>query len=237
MADASSIGTSKPTRRAIADAVTGLGWRNVLGLLRTSVRVGSLAQAVEVAATAVASAADVDDRLWVDVRGDRVTLTLQTHAVAATTARDVDLARLVSAAVGELGLRTDAEVGGAPRSVQALEFAIDALDIASIRPFWKAVLAYVDEPGASGPEAALVDPLGHDPALWFQQMDAPRPQRNRIHLDISVPHDEAERRIRAAVAAGGTVRSDADAPAFWILADAEGNEACVSTWQGRDAPA
>ena len=28
---------------------------------------------------------------------------------------------------------------------------------------------------------------------WFQQMDEPRPQRNRIHFDISVPHDEARR--------------------------------------------
>ncbi|HZC26588.1 MAG TPA: VOC family protein [Actinopolymorphaceae bacterium] len=225
-----------PTRQAIADAVTGLGWRNVLGLLRTSVRVGSLAQAVEVAATVVGSAADVDNRLWVDIRRDRVTLSLQTHAVAATTARDVDLARIVSAAVGELGLRTDAEVGGEPRSVQVLEFAIDALDIPSIRLFWKAVLGYVDEPGSSGPEDPLVDPLGHGPALWFQQMDAPRPQRNRIHLDVSVPHDEAESRIRAALDAGGTVRSDAAAPAFWVLADAEGNEVCITTWQGRDAP-
>jgi 4a-hydroxytetrahydrobiopterin dehydratase len=24
------------------------------------------------------------------------------------------------------------------------------------------------------------------------------------------------------------------APAFWLLADPEGNEACVTTWQGRD---
>ena len=31
--------------------------------------------------------------------------------------------------------------------------------------------------------------------------------------------------------------SDAEAPAFWILADAEGNEACICTWQGRDPQA
>jgi 4a-hydroxytetrahydrobiopterin dehydratase len=24
------------------------------------------------------------------------------------------------------------------------------------------------------------------------------------------------------------------APAFWVLADPEGNEACITTWQGRD---
>ena len=28
--------------------------------------------------------------------------------------------------------------------------------------------------------------------------------------------------------------NDAQAPAFWVLADAEGNEACVTTWQGRE---
>lgn len=65
-------------------------------------------------------------------------------------------------------------------------------------------------------------------------MDSPRPQRNRIHLDIDVPHDVATARIEAALAAGGTLLSDDAAPAFWVLADAEGNEACICTWQGRD---
>ena len=113
-----------------------------------------------------------------------------------------------------------------------IEIGIDAMDIARIRPFWQAVLGYVDE----RPERAngLVDPLGQGPAVWFQQMDAPRPQRNRIHFDVSVPHDEAHQRIAATVAAGGTLVYDAEAPAFWVLADPEGNEACITTWQGRD---
>ena len=29
----------------------------------------------------------------------------------------------------------------------------------------------------------------------------------------------------------------AEAPAFWVLADPEGDEACITTWQGRDPPA
>jgi 4a-hydroxytetrahydrobiopterin dehydratase len=65
-------------------------------------------------------------------------------------------------------------------------------------------------------------------------MDAPRPQRNRIHVDITVPHDEAADRIKAALDAGGRLTYDAEAPAFWVLADPEGNEACVCTWQARD---
>jgi 4a-hydroxytetrahydrobiopterin dehydratase len=96
------------------------------------------------------------------------------------------------------------------------------------------VLGYVSEPGRDGPEDALVDPVGQGPAIWFQQMDAPRPQRNRIHFDVSVPHDEAKARIDAVLAAGGRLLADDEAPAFWVLADAEGNEACITTWQGRD---
>jgi 4a-hydroxytetrahydrobiopterin dehydratase len=67
-------------------------------------------------------------------------------------------------------------------------------------------------------------------------MDRPRPQRNRIHFDLCVPHDEATRRIQSALGAGGRLLSDLRAPAFWVLADVEGNEVCVTTWQGRDQP-
>lgn len=216
-----------------SDAVTDLGWRLVLGELHTRVPVESLAQAADVAARIVAAAgADAGEHLWVDVRRDRVAVALQTLATASVTARDVELARQTSAAVRGLGLRTEPGLGTG--SVQVLEIAIDALDIPSIRPFWRAVLGYGDEPGRSGPEDALVDPAGQGPAVWFQQMDAPRPQRNRIHLDVSVPHDEAPARLEATLAAGARLVSDAAAPSFWVLADAEGNEACITTWQGRD---
>lgn len=222
-------------RQEISATVSDLGWRYVLGLIRTGVRVDSLARAGELVTRVLGAAgADADGHLWLDVRRDRVVLSLQTLATASTTRRDIELAHRISSAVGALGLRTDPDVGGPDRSVQMIEIAIDALDIASIRPFWKAVLGYGDEVGRCGPEDPLVDPAGQGPAIWFQRMDAPRPQRNRIHLDISVPHDEAQHRLGAALAAGGTLRSDAAAPAFWVLADAEGNEACVTTWQGRD---
>ncbi len=115
-----------------------------------------------------------------------------------------------------LGLRTDPLTGsGEPRSVQLLEIAIDAMDIASIRPFWRAVLGYLPEPGSGGPQDAIVDPDAQLPAIWFQQMTEGRPQRNRIHLDISVPHDEAHRRVAATLGAGGVLVSDSAAPAFW----------------------
>ena len=222
-------------RQEASDAVGGLGWRYVLGTLCATVAVGSPAEAAEVAARMVDACGDEAASLSIDLRPDRVALSLQSPATASVTGREVALARRVSEVARGLGLATEPGVGGrSPRSVQVLEIAIDALDIAAVRPFWKAVLGYTDEPGRSGPEDPLVDPFGQGPAVWFQQMDAPRPQRNRIHLDVSVPHDEAQDRIRATLAAGGTLRYDAEAPAFWVLADPEGNEACITTWQGRD---
>ena len=93
------------------------------------------------------------------------------------------------------------------------------------------MLGYAPTPGA---DDELVDPARQGPTIWFQQMDEPRPQRNRIHFDITVPHDDARPRMAAALAAGGTLVSDAYAPSFWVLADAEGNEVCICTWQYRD---
>jgi 8-oxo-dGTP pyrophosphatase MutT (NUDIX family) len=210
-------------------AVSDLGWRYLLGTLRTSVPAGSLAQAAALAVRATeVCGRDADGHLRAELRSGRVLLSLQSAAQADVTGRDVDLAARLSAA-----LPTQPRVAG-DRSLQLVEVGIDALDIASVRPFWKAVLGYVDEPGHDGPTDALVDPLGHGPAVWFQQMDVPRPQRNRIHFDVCVPHDEAADRIAATLAAGGRLTYDAEAPAFWVLTDPEGNEACVTTWQGRD---
>jgi 4a-hydroxytetrahydrobiopterin dehydratase len=220
---------TKLTRADASAAVTGLGWRYVLGEFRTQVLTGSLPLAADVAGRA-AALPGAEGHLRMDVRADRVVFSLQTAEAAGVTTRDVELARRISAMTEEFRLTTQPG-GEGSRSVQVLEIGIDALDIPGVRPFWQAVLGYADQAGNGN---GLVDPLGQGPAVWFQQMDAPRPQRNRIHVDVSVPHDEAHERIAAALAADGTVRSDAEAPAFWVLADPEGNEACITTWQGRD---
>ena len=237
MAEQASCVDPRLSRQEISDDVTRLGWRYNLGLIRTSIGVGSLAQAAEVAQAVTALAGDsADGSLSADLRPDRVILTLQSRAEAWVTHREIELAERISAAAADQGLATESGVGaGAPRSVQVVEIAIDALDIAGIRPFWKAVMGYDDEPGGDpGPGAGLADPLAQFPSIWFQQMDEPRPQRNRIHLDVVVPHDEVDSRMQAALAAGGTLVYDAEAPAFWVLADPEGNGACLCTWQGRD---
>jgi 4a-hydroxytetrahydrobiopterin dehydratase len=223
------------SRTAISAAVDDLGWRYILGLVRTAVPVESLAAAAAAAERMAAVAGDnADGHLWLDVRADRLIASVQTRGVGWITDADLDLVRRITAALAEHGLRTEPGRASSVRPAQMLEIAIDAIDIAAIRPFWKAVLGYVDEAGNTGPTDGLVDPYDQGPAFWFQQMDAPRPQRNRIHFDISVSPDEAPGRIEAALAAGGTLVSDAEAPAFWVLADAEGNEICVCTWEGRD---
>jgi 4a-hydroxytetrahydrobiopterin dehydratase len=140
--------------------------------------------------------------------------------------RDVELARQISAVARELGVPAD------PSALQTVQVSIDALVGRDVMPFWRAVLGYEYRPDS--PDEDLIDPRGRGPSFWFQQMDAPRPQRNRIHLDVWVPHDQAEARVAAALAAGGHLVTDQHAPSWWVLADTEGNEACVATWQSRD---
>lgn len=224
------------TAAAAAAAIRPDGWRLLLDGGYSSVAVGSLPAAVEVAAAAVRACGPDAAHLRLDLRADRVDLVLRTPVDGELSRLDATLAARISAAVGDLGLDTTPAGPGGARPVQALEIAIDALDIAAVAPFWRAVFGYdvATRPIAGGHEMIVVDPAGQGPTVWFQQLDAPRPQRNRIHFDLTVAEDEAEARIAAALAAGGRLVSDANARAFWILADPEGNEVCICTWQDRD---
>jgi 4a-hydroxytetrahydrobiopterin dehydratase len=186
-------------------------------------RTGSFARGVALvdAIGAAASAAGHDPD--VDLRPEGVSVCLPEHDTGGLGEGYVPLARQISAAARELGVPAD------PAAVQTVQLAMDALVGAEVMPFWRALLGY----GQVGPED-LVDPHRRGPSIWFQDMDAPRPQRNRVHVDVSVPHDQAEARIAAALAAGGRLVSDSHAPQWWTLADPEGNEADVATWVGRD---
>lgn len=216
-----------PSRGDISAHADPLGWRLILGVLMSHVAVPSLGDAADAARTAIA-AGRTDGHLTVDLYADRVVLRLHTAAVGAVTEHDLRLAAAISGVLPT----TPGDAAAVP---QNFEIAIDALDIGRVRPFWKAVTGYVDEPGPSDlPAGALIDPLRRGPAIWFQQMDAPRTQRNRIHVDVDVPAEQARVRIDAALAAGGRLTYTGDAPAWWVLADPEGNEVCVCTWQGRD---
>ncbi len=208
------------TRREASQAAPG--WRFILGRLRLRVPTGDFATGLALVDAVGALAEAAGHHPDIDLRYGLVQLALSSHDAGGVTDRDIALAEQISALVAERGLRPD------HGALSIVKVAIDALDIPSVRPFWAAVL------GWPAKASDVVDPAGRGPDVWFQQMNAPRPQRNRIHVDVSVAHDEAEARVAAALAAGGQLVSDAHAPAFWVLADAEGNEACICTWQGRD---
>ncbi|CAM5745559.1 hypothetical protein STAFG_1339 [Streptomyces afghaniensis 772] len=161
-----------------------------------------------------------DDHPDVDVRREGVTVRLitVTDDYYGLTERHVELARKISAVARALGIPAD------PSAVQTVQVTIDALAGPDVVAFWRALLGYQDRAN-SGED--LMDPRRRGAPFYFQQMDAPRPQRNRVHVDVWVPYDQAEIRIAAALAAGGRLVSDADAPSNWVLADPEGNEACV----------
>jgi 4a-hydroxytetrahydrobiopterin dehydratase len=212
---------------AATERVDARHWRVLLLWLQAAFRVPDLATGAAFAARVAEAADRAGARPDVTLRPDQVQIRTTTERAHGLTEADLALAAAVSAIADELGLAGD------PALLTSQEIAIDALDIPAVAPFWRAVLGYVPEPGTDPDDPALADPGALGPGYWFQQMDAPRPQRNRIHVDVTVPHDQAEARVAAALAAGGTLVSDTRAPAFWVLADPEGNEACVCTWQAR----
>jgi len=142
------------------------------------------------------------------------------------TRRDLDVARQVSEVAANLGLTAD------PSAVQNLLVVPGAPDISAIVPFWRAVLGY--EPRPDSPDEDLIDPQDRNAAFWFESMDEPRPGGGgAIHIAVWVPHDQAEARVAAALAAGGRMVRDEYAPSWWTLADPAGNEADVATTRGR----
>lgn len=231
---------TRVTRTHAATHGTPLGWRYFDETLATAVPVTSLAHGAQIAAALCEVAGSQgDEHLQLDLRPQAVLIRVRGASTGRLTPAGLALVSTLTAQVTALGLRTAANLAGDPATgarqvaVQKVELAIDALDIPAVRPFWKAVLGYADNPASPGPDGDLMDPLGVGPLVWFQQMDDPREQRNRIHWDVLVGEDEAQPRVAGALAAGGHLVSDAAAPSFWVLADVEGNEACVCTWQGR----
>ena len=57
-----------------------------------------------------------------------------------------------------------------------------------------------------------------------------------MHVDVSVAREQVEARLAAALAAGGRIVDDADAPVSWILADRAGNRVCITTWPDGPVP-
>ena len=144
------------------------------------------------------------------------------------TAADVRLARTIT------GLAHEHHLTAVPGEVAQLELALDTFNDTAVAPFWSALLT--GGPSRKGGDTALdvLDPTNRVPAVWFQHTDAHETPRQRWHIDLWLAPEVADERIAAAVAAGGAVVDDSEAPAFTVLADPDGNKVCVCTALERD---
>ena len=200
-----------------------IGWRMVRDDASTRFHPGTFAASISLVEAIGRLADDGSQRPDIDLRSEWVTVRLRCDAEGRFSESDLRLAERISTTARDLGASVDLT------GLQAVQVAIDALVIPEVMPFWRAVLAY-----RKVGEEDLEDDHHQGPPFWFQQMDAPRPQRNRIHIDVFVPHDQAEARVAAAIAAGGHIVSDENAPESWLLADAQGNEVDVASWPDLD---
>jgi len=208
------------TGQQVADA--GLDdWRLVLGRLRARFATDDFASAARLTQRVGAAAEAANHHPDLDLRYGRLDVALASHDVGGITSRDLDLARVVSALAAEEDARADTA------SLQEVEIAIDTVDADRLGPFWAAVLA--GEVSGDGVRQST----GDVPTLWFQDTEEHEQPRQRFHLDVWLPPEQVQPRIDAALAAGGTLASDAEAPSFWVLADPDNNLACLCTWQDR----
>jgi 4a-hydroxytetrahydrobiopterin dehydratase len=198
-------------------------WRLLLRSLHARFRTGNFATGLRLVNAIGAAAEQMNHHPDLDLRYPHLDVRLTSHDSGGVTERDLRLARTISELAAAESVAAD------PAAVSALELALDTPDLAGVRPFWQTVLGYTDDGGD-----AVADPAGRLPALWFQDTDSESPDRQRFHVDLVVPPEVVQDRIAAALEAGGTLVSDDEAPAFWVLADAEGNKVCLCTWQGRD---
>jgi len=198
------------------------GWRKVLDRLIVRFETGDFNKGAALVSEIAQVADEANHHPDVDLRYPHLTVSLKSHDVNAITARDIGLARRISELAAEAG------VSAAAHAPDVLELALDTPDYGAIKPFWAAILGYQAQ------DDQVSDGADRTTTVWFQESDSEARDRQRWHLDVSVPHDVAQERIKAALDAGGTLVSDERAPAFWVLADADGNQACICTWESRD---
>ena len=140
------------------------------------------------------------------------------------TQKDVTMARTISEIAKDMGLTPD------PGAVTQLEIGLDTAHEDQLSPFWSVLLT-----GSADNKIydSIFDPSGRVPGLWFQGTDEHDTPRQRWHLDLWLAPEVADDRIVAAVASGGSIVDDSEAPSFTVLADPDGNRVCICTATGR----
>jgi len=222
-----------PNRKLTADEVReapGLeDWRHLLTGIRARFRTGDFATGLALVDRIGSAAEQAGHHPDISLTYPEVIVTLMSHDVGGITSRDLDLARQISVFAADLG--AEADVSG----LTQLEPGLDTSSPERLGAFYAALL------GGKVDNGEPVDPSGQVPGLWFQGPGdegevshlPTQDHEQRWHFDVWVPHDEGERRLQAALDAGGTLVSDAEAPSFWVVADADGNRSCICTRLGR----
>ena len=201
------------------------GWEVMLGAVEAVYATGDFATGLAFVNRVGEAAEAANHHPDLTLTYPAVHVTLSSHDVGGVTDRDIALATTITQIAAELG------IAATPDKLSRIEIGLDAHDRPGVGPFWAAVLGYeLDQPDGID----IVDPQGRQVTFWLQQSDAHEEPRQRFHVYVTVPPDQAQARIDAALAAGGTLVTDEHAPAFIVLADPEGNKACVCTSLGRD---
>jgi 4a-hydroxytetrahydrobiopterin dehydratase len=189
-------------------------------------RVRSLGEAVELA-RAVAQVPGLER--------SGVVLTIADHHLAVRLNRHfsqlerhhLDLARAITAVTQAHEAAPD------PAAAQQVSLAIAAKPDSVDGGFWRAVLGYT---GVA--DVSAVDPLGYGSSVWMQNLDAAKPLRHAMHVDVAVAREHVEARLASALDAGGRIVDDSEAPEQWTLADRAGNRVCICAWpDGATMPA
>ncbi len=181
-------------------------------------RVKSLSDAAGLA-QAFSQVANLDAKLTqISITSNLVTIRL-TREIWNIEPQHVDLARAVSSAAKTHGAVAE------PNRIQEVQIAISAKPEAIDSKFWQAALGYdriID--------GHALDLLGTGSSVWMQPLDAAKPLAHAMHVDVSVSKTQAKARVEAALAAGGRLVDDSNAPGYWILADRSGNKVCIVSW-------
>ncbi len=178
----------------------------------------SFAEAARLVPVVVAAGARHGIRPDVDLRPEAVVVRVPSDEEGIPGAAR-DFARAVSEGAAALSLAAD------PARVQTVGLYVAEHSGADVRPFFLAALGY-DAVG----DTDAADPLRAGPQLAFNPLTGDAAGRGRTHLDVFVPADQAQRRVDAALAAGGRLVDDSHAPAWWTLASPDNHGVDIASW-------
>jgi 4a-hydroxytetrahydrobiopterin dehydratase len=215
-----SMSEKRTTARAFHDADGVEDWRVLFSGAHAYFRASSFEQGARFVAAIAEVAAAVGHYPDVDLRPEGVTVRTASGDYGALSPRDVELARRISVVAWQSGVEPD------PSQVQALGIAVAQVEGSDVGPFWAAALGY----RSLGPDEDVVDRHRRHPHVSFQRLRSSRPGRGRTHIDVSVPADQAEARVTAALAAGGRLADESHAPHWWTLASPENHGVDIAAW-------